>query len=115
MKNLRNTVTLIGHLGNAPEFKELDNGTTLAKFSLATDESYKNKNGDKIESTQWHNLIVWGSLAKTANTYLKKGSYLMIEGRITTETWDNKEGIKQYRTQIVVNEFIMLDSKQKTA
>ncbi|MCK5846421.1 MAG: single-stranded DNA-binding protein [Bacteroidales bacterium] len=112
MKNLRNTVTLIGHLGDAPVFKELDNGTTLAKFSIATDESYKNKNGEKVESTEWHNLIIWGPQAKTVRDYLKKGSKVMIEGRLTTETWDNKEGIKQYRSQIVINDFLMMDKKQ---
>ncbi|RLD47128.1 MAG: single-stranded DNA-binding protein [Bacteroidetes bacterium] len=112
MKNLRNSVTLIGHLGDTPEFKELDNGTTLAKFAIATDESYKNKSGEKVDATEWHNLIVWGAQAKTVRDYLKKGSKVMIEGRLTTETWDNKEGVKQYRSQIVVNDFLMLDKKQ---
>ena len=113
MKNLRNSVTLIGHLGAAPEFKEFDNANTLATFSMATDESYKNKKGEKVEHTEWHNLVVWGSKAKAVRDILKKGSHVMIEGRLTTETWENKEGVKQYKSQIVVNEFLALDKKSQ--
>jgi len=115
MKNLRNSVTLIGHLGNAPEFKELSNGSTLAKFSMATDESYKNKNGEKVEASEWHNLVVWGPKAKIIRDYLTKGSKVMIEGRLTTNSWDDQDGKKHYRTEIMVNEFMMLDSKKQSA
>ncbi len=111
MKNLRNTATLIGHIGNAPEFKELENGT-MAKFSLATNDSYKNKNGEKVESTDWHNIIVWGKQAIYVRDYLKKGSHIMVEGKITTNVWEDKDGKKNYSTQIDANDFLMLDSKK---
>ncbi len=115
MKNLRNSVNLIGYIGNAPVFTELSNGNQLAKFSIATDESYRNKKGEKIEATQWHNIVVWGKQAKIVDTYLKKGSQVMVEGRLTTNNWEDSDGKKHYRTEIIANEFIMLDKKPKSA
>ncbi len=115
MKNLRNSVNLIGHIGDTPEYKELSNGSQLAKFAIATDESYKTKDGKKIEATQWHNIVVWGAQAKTVRDYLKKGSQVMIEGRLTTNIWEDKDNKKHYRTEIITNDFLMLDKKQKSA
>ena len=111
MKNLRNSVNLIGHIGDTPEFKELSNGKYLAKFNIATNESYKNKKGEKVDSTEWHNIVVWGAAAKTVHTYLKKGSQVLVEGRITTNIWEDSDGKKHYRTEIIANDFLMLDKK----
>jgi single-strand DNA-binding protein len=82
---------------------------------MATDESYKTKDGKKVEATEWHNIIVWGGQAKVVRDYFKKGMQIMVEGRLTTETWDDKDGKKHYRTQIVANDFLMLDSKKQSA
>ena len=110
MKNLRNTATIIGHI-TAPQFIETQN-SSLAKFSLATNESYKKKDGEKVESTQWHNVLVWGKQAVIVRDYLKKGSHIMVEGKLTTNIWEGTDGKKNYRTEIIANEFLMLDSKK---
>ena len=111
MKNLRNSVHLIGRLGMDPEVKSFDNNKKVARFSLATDESYKNAKGEKVEETQWHNLVVWGSQATVAEKFLKKGKEIMIEGRLTTRKWESeKEGTK-YITEIIVNDILMLGGK----
>jgi single-strand DNA-binding protein len=112
MKNLRNKVQLIGNLGVNPEVKTLDNGKTFARISLATTEVYKNAKGEKINDTQWHQLIAWGKLAEIADKYLKKGSQVAVEGKLINRSYDDKEGIKRYITEIVVSDFLMLGSKQ---
>ncbi len=111
MKSLRNSVNLIGRLGQDPEIFTFDNGTRKATLSLATDESYKNKEGEKVEHTEWHTLVVWGSQIKVVETYLKKGMEICIEGRLTYNHWEDKEGKKHYKTEIVVNDFLMLGKK----
>jgi len=108
MKNLRNSVQLIGNLGMDPEVKETTNGRKVAKFSLATSESYRNKDGEKVSETQWHNLVVWGGLADIAGTYLKKGKQIAVEGKIINRIYDDKEGKRRYITEIVVNDLVML-------
>lgn len=105
-----NKVTLIGHLGKDPELKYTPNGTAVCNFSLATTESYKGDDGNWVEKTEWHNIVVWRKLAETCSQYLKKGSKIYMEGKITTESYD-KDGSKRYITKIVMNEMIMLDSK----
>jgi len=115
MKNLNNSVHLLGNIGTAPEFKELSNGSSLAKFSLATNENYKNKEGKTVEKTEWHNIVVWGPQAKIVRDFMKKGSQVLIEGRITTNVWEDQDGKKHYRTQIIANEFLMLNSKTNAA
>ena len=112
MKNLNNSVNLLGHIGTSPEFKELSNGNYLAKFSLATNESYKNKKGETVENTQWHNIVIWGAQAKIVRDYLVSGSQVLIEGRLTTNIWEDNDGKKHYRTEIIANEFLMLDKKK---
>ena len=112
MNNLKNKVQLIGNLGNNPEIINLDSGKKIAKFSIATNESYKNAKGEKIEDTQWHNLMAWGKTADIIEQYLKKGNEVAIEGRLTNRSYDDKEGNKRYITEIVVNELLMLGSKK---
>ena len=111
MNTLRNKVQLIGNLGNSPEIITLDSGKKLAKFSIATNESYKNAAGEKITETQWHNLIAWNKTAEIVEKYLEKGKEIAIEGKLTSRSYDDKEGNKKYITEVVVNELLMLGSK----
>ena len=112
MSTLRNKVQLIGNLGNSPEIITLDSGKKLAKFSLATNESYKNAEGEKVTETQWHNLIAWGKTAEIVEKYLEKGKEIAIEGKLTSRSYDDKDGNKRYITEVVVNELLMLGNKQ---
>jgi single-strand DNA-binding protein len=106
-----NKVTLIGHLGKDPEVQTLETGVKLAKFSMATTEAFKDKSGVRVEQTEWHNIIVWRQLAEIAEKFLRKGSYIYLEGRIRNRTWDDKDGKKNYRTEIVGGTFMMLERK----
>ena len=108
MSTLRNKAQLIGHLGNKPEIITLDNGKKLAKFSLATNETYKNASGEKVTNTDWHNLIAWNKTAEIAEQYLEKGREIAIEGKLTSRSYDDKDGNKRYVTEVVVNELLML-------
>jgi single-strand DNA-binding protein len=112
MNNLKNKVQLIGNLGMNPEIKNLESGKKLAKFSIATNESYKNAKGEKIEDTQWHNLIAWGKTADIIEKYLKKGNEIAIEGKLVNRNYDDKDGNKRYITEIVINELLMLGGKK---
>jgi single-strand DNA-binding protein len=112
MNALRNKVQLIGNLGMNPEIKVIDNGTKLAKMSIATNESYKNAKGELIKETQWHNLIAWGKTADIIEKYLKKGSEVAVEGKLISRSYTDKEGTKRYVTEIQVNELLMLDKKE---
>jgi len=112
MNNLKNRVQLIGNLGMNPEIKILESGKKLAKFSIATNESYKNAKGEKIEDTQWHNLIAWGKTADIVEQYLQKGNEVAIEGKLSNTSYDDKDGNKRYVTEIVVNELLMLGGKK---
>ena len=107
MKGL-NKVTLIGNLGKDPEVQTLETGVALAKFSLATSESYKDSEGVKHTQTEWHNIIVWRSLAEVAGKYLRKGSTIYLEGKIKTRSYEDKDGNKKYVTEIIADNFIML-------
>jgi len=111
MNNLRNRVQLIGHLGMNPEIKTLESGTKLAKFSIATNETYKNAKGEKITDTEWHNIIAWNKTAELAEMFLEKGKEVAIEGKLTTRSWDDEKGVKKYMTEIVCNEILFLGSK----
>ena len=112
MSTLRNKVQLIGNLGNNPEIITLDSGKKLAKFSIATNESYKNSEGEKITDTQWHNVIAWNKTAEIIEKHLEKGNEVAIEGKLTSRSYEDKEGVKKYITEIVCNELLMLGSKQ---
>ena len=112
MNNLKNKVQLIGNLGMNPEIKTLDSGKKLAKFSIATNEQYKNAKGEKVEDTQWHNLIAWGKTADIIEKYLQKGNEVAVEGKLNNRSYDDKDGNKRYITEIVVNELLMLGGKK---
>ena len=108
MSTLRNKVQLIGNLGNDPEIITLDSGKKLAKLSIATNESYKNAQGEKVTDTQWHNVVAWNKTAEIVEKYLQKGSEVAIEGKLTTRSYETKEGEKRYITEVVCNELLML-------
>ena len=114
MNNLRNRVNLIGNLGTDPEVKTLESGRMLAKFPLATSENYKNSEGEKITETQWHNLVAWGPTATFIEKYLKKGNEIAVEGKLTHRSYEDKEGIKKYVSEVVVNEVLILKTQNKT-
>lgn len=111
MSNLRNSVRLTGFLGSAPEVKNITDSKKVAKLSLATNDSYKNDKGEKVEETQWHNLVAWNAQAILAEKYLQKGSEIAIEGKLTNRSYVNKEGIKCYVTEVIVSEILMLNKK----
>jgi single-strand DNA-binding protein len=108
MNTLRNKVQLIGNLGNDPEIIALESGKKLAKFSLATNESYKDTDGNKQTKTDWHNLIAWNKTADIIEKYVTKGKEIAIEGKLTSRSYETKEGEKRYVTEVVVNEVLML-------
>ncbi len=111
-----NKVTLIGNLGRDVETKYTPQGTPLAKFSLATTEKFKGKDGQWNEKCEWHNIVLWSKLAEIASEYLRKGSKVYIEGRLQTESWDDKTtGQKKYMTTIVGNELVLLDARQESS
>lgn len=112
MNTLRNKVQLIGNLGKDPEIINLESGKTLAKFSIATNESYKNAQGEKINDTQWHNVIAWGKTAQIIEKYVTKGKEIAIEGKLITRSYDDKDGNKKYVTEVVAYEVLMFGNKQ---
>jgi single-strand DNA-binding protein len=109
MYALKNKVQLIGNLGNAPEVRNTETGKKLVRFSMATNEQYKNGKGEKITETQWHNVIAWGSVAEIAEKFLKKGAEVAIEGKLVNRSYVDKEGAKRNITEIQVSEILMLN------
>ena len=112
MKNLRNSVQIIGNVGNAPEVRELDGGKMMARFSVATNESYKSSNGETVKNTTWHNFIAWGPTAKYISQYVDKGKEVAVEGKLTSRSYEDKNGEKRYITEIVVNEVLLLGKRE---
>ena len=112
MNSLRNKVQLIGNLGNDPEIITLESGKKLAKFSLATNEYYKDADGQKQTKTDWHNLVAWNKTAEIIENYVTKGKEIAVEGKLTSRSYETKEGEKRYITEVVVNEVLMLGNKQ---
>jgi single-strand DNA-binding protein len=110
-----NKAILVGRLGKDPETRYMTNGEAVTNVSLATSENYKDKNGEKQERTEWHNLVFYRRLAEIAGEYLRKGSQIYVEGRIQTRKWQDKEGRDRYTTEIVVNEMKMLGSKSSSS
>jgi single-strand DNA-binding protein len=106
-----NKAILIGNVGNDPDVRHLEGGTPVANFSLATSETYTNRNGERVTQTEWHNIVVWRGLAEVVEKYVKKGTQLYIEGRIRTRSWDDREGNKRYTTEIVCDVLQMLGRK----
>ena len=107
-----NKVILLGNLGKDPEVRHLDNGVAVANFSLATTESYTNKQGDRVNQTEWHNIVLWRGLADIAEKYLKKGNSVYIEGKISTRKWEDKDANVRYSTDIIADKMTMLGTKQ---
>ena len=106
-----NRVMLIGNLGKDPDLQFLEGNIAVAKFSLATTESYKDKNGKLMSQTEWHTVVLWRGLAELAQKYLHKGSLVYIEGRLRTRNWDDKEGHRKFATEVVGDNLIMLDKR----
>lgn len=106
-----NKVLLIGHLGKDPELKYTEKGTARCSFSLATSDSYKGDDGNRVETTEWHNIVVWRKLAEICSQYLKKGSKIYAEGKMSTRSYE-QDGLKKYFTEVVLSEMVMLDKKE---
>ncbi|WP_026952895.1 single-stranded DNA-binding protein [Algoriphagus mannitolivorans] len=108
MNALRNKVQLIGRLGDKVEIKTLESGKIMGKASLATNEVYRNAQGEKVTETTWHNLVIWGKNAEILDKYTDKGSEIAIEGKLTNRSYNDKNGEKRYITEVVVNEILLL-------
>lgn len=112
MYSLKNKVQLIGHLGAAPEVKTTDSDKKHARFSIATNEVYRDAKGEKVTETTWHNLVAWGKIAEIAEKYLTKGKEVAIEGKLISRSYTDKSGTKKYITEVQVNELLMLGTKE---
>ena len=111
MSTLKNKVQLIGNVGNEPEITNLESGKKVAKFSIATNEFYKNSKGEKEQNTQWHNVVAWGKIAEIIEKYVGKGKEVALEGKLTSRSYETKEGEKRYVTEVVANEILLLGIK----
>lgn len=111
MNSVKNTVQLIGHLGKDVDLKEFDSGSSRVNFSLATNENYRNSKGEKIEETQWHNIVAWGKLAELMDKFLAKGSEVLIKGKLVSRSYTDKEGNTKYITEVIANDFMMFGKK----
>lgn len=111
----KNSVFLLGHTGKEIEYRVTDSGVAIANVSLATTEYFKNQHGERVERTEWHNLVAFHKLAEVFRDYVHKGSRIDVVGRLQTRTWDDKDtGVKRYRTEIIVKEIILLDGKRNS-
>jgi single-strand DNA-binding protein len=108
MNAMKNTVQLIGNVGNDPEIKTFDGGRKLANLTIATNDSYKNDKGEKVEQTEWHKVVAWGKTAEIIEKYVKKGLQIAVEGKLTHRSYDDKNGEKRYITEVVLNEVLLL-------
>ncbi|SHE95143.1 single-strand binding protein [Mariniphaga anaerophila] len=111
MNVLRNSVRLIGNLGDVPKVRKLDSGKKVANFSIATSEVYYDQSGKKVSETTWHRLVAWGKQADIAENYLRKGSEVAVEGKLTNRSYDNKNGDKSYITEVVVGSMLLLGKR----
>lgn len=115
MYNLSNQVQLIGNLGNDPELRTFESGNTVCNFRLATNEYYKNRDGEKVQTTDWHNIVAWGKKGEFMAKLLKKGSSVAISGKIANRSYEAKDGSTRYITEIITNDFLLLDKKSEEA
>ena len=111
MSSLRNQVQLIGNLGKDPEVKDLNSGKKVANFTLATNESYRTKDGEKKDNTQWHNIVAWDKTAEIIEKYATKGREVIVKGKLTSENYETKEGEKRYVTKVVCDEIVLIGGK----
>jgi len=111
MSNLRNKVQLIGNVGNEPEMTVLESGKKVIRFSFATNENYKNAHGEKVQNTDWHNMVAWNKTAEIIEKYAGKGKEMAIEGKLTSRSYEIKEGEKRYITEVIISEVLLLGSK----
>jgi len=111
MSSLRNRVQLIGHLGADPELKVLENGVKLSRIRIATNESYKNNKGEWVDETQWHSITLWDQMAERAQQQLNKGSYILLEGKLTSRNYTDSAGVKKYTVEVRATGFMALDKK----
>ncbi|MBB5397553.1 single-stranded DNA-binding protein [Mucilaginibacter sp. AK015] len=112
MATIKNSVRLIGNIGMDPDVRTFDNNRKMARLSLATNESYKNDKGEKVTDTQWHNVVMWGAQATMAESFLKKGDSILVEGKLASRSYSDRDGVKRYVTEVVVNEFIKISNKE---
>lgn len=108
---MKNRVQLIGHVGNDPEVKNLDGGKKVANFTIATNDSYRNDKGEKVEQTEWHKVVAWGKTAEIIEKFVSKGKEVGLEGKLTHRSYEDKNGEKRYLTEVVVSEIMLLGSK----
>ena len=108
MNAMRNRVQLIGHVGNDPEIKNLEGGKKVANFTIATNDSYKNEKGEKVEQTEWHKVVAWGKTAEIIEKYVTKGKEIAIDGKLTHRSYEDKNGEKRYITEVVTNDVLLL-------
>lgn len=111
MSTLRNRVQLIGNVGNDPEVKTFDGGKKVANLTIATNESYRNEKGEKVEQTEWHRVVAWGKTAEIIEKYVSKGKEIAVDGKLTHRSYDDKNGEKRYITEVVVSEITLLGNK----
>ncbi len=109
-----NKVVLVGHLGSDPESRYTTAGSAVSTFNLATNESWRNSDGQVEDKTEWHRCVLFGKMAETANEYLKKGQLIYLEGRLSTRSWEDKNGVKRYTTEVVGERFTMLGGRRGT-
>ncbi len=109
MNTLRNRVQLIGHLGQAPKLVAFDSGKKKMTVSIATNEVFRNAKGEKVTDTQWHNVVAWGKTAENISKYMKKGSEVALNGKLVHRNYEDKEGVKRYITEVIVDEYMFLD------
>ena len=112
MSTLRNKVQLIGNVGQTPEIRNLESGKKVASFSIATNEFYKNSKGEKVQDTQWHNVVTWGKQAELIEKYVDKGKEVAIRGKLTSRSYETQSGEKRYVNEILVNEILVLGNKE---
>jgi single-strand DNA-binding protein len=109
-----NKVTLIGNLGDEPELRQTQAGTSVCNMSLATNESYTDSDGNEVQNTEWHNVVAWGRLGEVCNEYLSKGSQVYFEGKLQTRSWDDDDGNTRYSTEVKAREMMFLDSNRQS-
>jgi len=110
---MKNRVQLIGNMGQDPEVKNLANNKKMAQMRIATSESYRGADGKRVENTQWHTVVAWGSLAEIAERYVRKGNRVAIEGKLVHRSYEDKNGLKKYITEIVAGDMVMLDGRKE--